>query len=178
MSYWYEVFDNEEVQFSTRTQVAKLGALGGAATAATVTGLALGHAALVPMWAALGVLVLVWLGVIRYSAHRFERLQRVVWCVKISDRHVVGYDYARHRTTLDWTEVERVALTREGLLLAGPDRRALEVPVLFPDFAALSHRIVHYAEFYSVPVFVDGQPWQAIDVYAHFPDLRAGVLPR
>lgn len=178
MSYWYEVFDNEDVQFSTRKQVGALGGLAAAAAAVTATGLAAGHIGVVPMPAALGALVLVWLGVIRYSTRRLERLRRVVWCVKISDRRVVGYDYARHRTTLDWLDVEHIVLTRESLLLAGPDRRAIEVPVLFQDYAALAHRIVHYAEFYEVPVLVGDQPWQSIDVYAHFPELRPNAVRR
>lgn len=174
----YEVFDNEVVHFSTRKQAGALGALAASAGGVTALGLAAGHVGLAPMPAVLAGLVLVWLGVIRYSTHRLSRLRRVMWCVKISDRRVVGYDYARHRTTLDWLQVERVALTRHGLVLAGPGRRAIEVPALFPDYPALAHRVVQHAEFYDVPVFVDGRPWQALDVYAQFPELAGMEMRR
>lgn len=176
MASRYEVFDNEEVQLTTRKQVAALGAFAAAAAGSTAAGLAAGHVGLVPMPAALGVLVLVWLGVIRYSTRRLGRLRRVMWCVKLSDRRVVGYDYARRRITLDWLDVRRVALTRHGLVLVGPGRRGIEVPALFPDYAALAHQVVRHAEFYDVPVFVDGRPWEALDVYAQFPELGGAAL--
>ena len=64
-----------------------------------------------------------------------------------------------------------VDLTRDGLLIVGPALFAFEIPHLFPDFAPLSHSVVYYAELNGVPVFIDGQPWQDLDVYQLFPFL-------
>ena len=177
MPHWFEVFDNEQVQFLTRQQVAMLTAMVVGTTAFTISVLALGHVQLIPMPLALVLLFTAWLGTIRYLSTRLRRLRRVVWCVKISDRCVVGYDYTRRKTTMDWLDVARVELTSDGLVLAGTGELFFEVPHLFPDFAELSHRIVHYAESYGVPVFINGQPWQQLDVYDCFPFLKENASP-
>jgi hypothetical protein len=107
----------------------------------------------------------------RLLARRFGRLRRIVWCVKISDRRIEGYGYNRRKIAFDWLQVHRVELTEAGLTVVGPDSQCIDVPHLFPDFAELSHRIVGHAEFYGVPIFIDGRPWQSLDVYALFPFL-------
>lgn len=169
---WYEVFDNEEVHYLTRTQVARLGRLAMIMLALSIGGVALGHEELLPWPLVLFAITCAWFMTLVWTMHRLRQLRRVVWCVKISDRRVVGYDYARRRTVLDWTNIERVELADTGLLIVGPAPISLEVPHLFPDFAVLSHRILQHAEFYEVPVYLHGQPWQDLNVYRLFPFLE------
>lgn len=171
MPYWYEVFDNEEVQLLTRRQVGQLSGIVVATIVFTLSGLALAHAGAVPLGLVGLFIVAVWLAAVRWIATRLRQLRRVVWCVKLSDRAIVGYDYTRQKTSLDWTRVERVELAGGGLTVYGPAPCSFEIPHLFPDFAELSHRILHYAEFYDIPVFIDGQPLHQLDVYALYPFL-------
>ena len=171
MSHWYEVFDDEQVQFVTRKQVATLSFFFFASVALTGAAFAIGQWDNLPTALTGGFILLAWLVMIRWASRRLRSLRRIMWCLKLSDRRLVGYDYARRKTSLDWTHVERVELVRKGLRIYGPPPCYLEIPTLFPDFATLSHRIVSYAEFYEVPVFVDGQPWQSLDVYALYPFL-------
>ncbi len=167
----FEVFDNEQVQFLTRRQAALLtGLIIGmiAVTAAAMAGVHIGLAPLVP--AALFIFA-AWLSLLGYVRKRIQELRRVVWCVKLSERSIVGYDYARRKTTFDWIHVRRVELKRDGLTVIGPEEKILEVPHLFTDFPTLSHRIAEHAEFYSIPLFIDGEPLQNVDVYSVFPFL-------
>ena len=177
MPYWYEVFDNEEVQLLTRRQVGQLSGVAVATIVLTLSVLALAHAGAVSLAPAALVIVAAWLATVRWIASRLRRLRRVVWCVKISDRAIVGYDYTRQKTALDWTKVERVELAGRGLRVFGPPPCSFEIPHLFPDFAELSHRVLFYAEFYDVPVFIDGQPLQELDVYALYPFLAENASP-
>ncbi len=171
MSNWYEVFDNEEVQRYARKQAAHLTAVAAAVVVLTLACAALALEGLLPLPVAGILLVLTWFGAVRWIALRMRRLRRLVWCIKLSEERVVGYDYTRRKAVLAWNRVRRVDLTGDGLLLVGADLCTFEIPHLFPDFAALSHRVVHYAEVNAVPVFIDGQPWQTLDVYRCFPFL-------
>ncbi len=171
MSHWYEVFDNEAVQLYARKQAARLTVVTAAAILISLFGLALGSEGYVPMPAIGGLLFFIWFVVVHWMARRMRKLRRLVWCIKLSEDRIVGYDYTRRKAILAWTRVERVDLTRDGLLIVGPELFAFEIPHLFPDFAALSHRVVHYAEVNGVPVSIDGQPWQELDVYQLFPFL-------
>jgi hypothetical protein len=174
MAEWYEVFDNEQVQLDTRKRVARLaGAV--VVLVGAVVGLApvLLHLLPSPLLAvALSAAAL--LGVFAWASRAFLRLRSVVWCIKLSVHRVVGYDYARRKTVLPWTEIERVELDAGGLVIAGAPRegrpgRVLRIPFLFPDFARLSHRAVEYAEAHGLPVCIEGRPWQLLDVSALYP---------
>lgn len=176
MASWYEVFDNEEVLYETRRHV---GILSGFASATVVVSLILALLAYADGIAGallLAALLVLWVALALWTARRVRQLRRVVWCIKLSDRQLVGYDYARNKLTIDWTKVERIEMRDDGLQVVGP-ACTLEVPHLYPDFAALSHRIAHYADFYETPVFVDGHPWQQLDVYQVYPFLADSVLP-
>ncbi len=174
---WYAVFDNDEVHYLTRKQVARLGVLAMSALTLTLGAVAAGHEALLPWALLLPALATLWIGLLAWTIHRLRQLRRVVWCVKLSDRRVIGYDYARRRTVLDWTVIERIELTDSGLLFVGPPPASLEVPLLFPDFAVLSHHALGHAEFYGIPVYVHGRPWQELDVYNLFPFLAPSAGP-
>lgn len=178
MADWYEVFDNEQVQLETRQRVGRL-------VVALVAGIALG-AGSVPVLAfylgspllALGIGGIALIGAAVAASRAFLRLRSVVWCVKLSVHRIVGYDYARRKATIPWTRVERIELDRRGLVIAeapheGIPGRVLCIPHLFPDFAALSHRVVEYAEAHGLPVCVNGRPWQFLDVAALYPFMAA-----
>lgn len=174
MAEWYEVFDNEQVQLDTRKRVARLAGavvvLVGAAVGLAPVLLYLLPSALLAVALVGGAL----LGVFAWASRAFLRLRSVVWCIKLSVHRVVGYDYARRKAVLPWTEVERIELDAGGLVIAGVPRegrpgRVLRIPFLFPDFARLSHRAVEYAEAHGLPVCVEGRPWQLLDVSALYP---------
>lgn len=171
MQSWYEVFDNVQVQLMTRRQAAKLTALAAAAVGLSVSLLLLPQLAAVPFSLVVVVVLAGWVATFVWCARRYRRLRCVVWCVKLSDREIVGYDFARRKTRVDWLDVERVELEKTGLQVVGPDPFRLEISHVFPDFAQLSHRIIHYADFYDIPIHVDGGPWQLLDVYDLFPFL-------
>lgn len=174
MSDWYEVFDNEQVQFDTRRRVARL-----VGVLVVVLGTIAGAIPLILLYVpfpvlALGLVGLAVAGLLGWASRAFLRLRSVVWCVKLSVHRVVGYDYARRKSVLAWTEVERVELDAAGLVIAqapteGRPGRVLRIPHLFPDFPRLSHRVVEYAEAHSLPVCVDGRPWQLLDLSALYP---------
>lgn len=174
MPDWYEVFDNEQVQFATRQRVARLVVI-----LAASLGLVVG---LVPVMAfylpstllAIGLGGSVLLAISVWASRAFLRLRSVVWCVKLSVHRVVGYDYARRKSTIPWTRVERVDLDAQGLVISeapheGVPGRVLRIPHLFPDYAALSHRVVEYAEAHGLPVCVGGRPWQFLDLPTIYP---------
>lgn len=171
MSYWYEVFDNEQVQFATRKQAATITAVLAAMAGVSVAGIAFMSTATVHPVITVVSLIIGWMLTIKWAYRRLQRVRRVMWCVKISDRRIVGYDYSRRQTVLDWMQVKTVELTDTGLVVKGLDNQSLEITHLFPEFAELSHRVAFYADIYDIPVFVDGLPWQNIDVYDVFPFL-------
>lgn len=177
MSNWYEVFDNEEVQWHARRQATRLTMAAAAAVLITfcIAVLALDGWLALPI--AGGLLVTTWLGAVYGISRRLRRLRRVVWCIKLSEERVVGYDYTRHKAVMAWAKIQRAELTRDGLLLVGEGACTFHIPHLFPDFAVLSHRVVYYAEQHGVPVFLDGRPWQDLDVYRVFPFL-ADAAPK
>lgn len=169
MSRWYEVFDNEEVQRLARNRRMLL--VRGLALVSILTllllGYAIGHPAAVPVTSL--IVAGLWVGACLWWIRTDEHLRRIVWCVKISDRHIVGYDYARRKTEIDWVHVRTVRLTPSGLNVESRNGPVIEIPHLFPDFSVLSHRIVEYAELYGAPVCVDRVPWQHIDVHELYP---------
>lgn len=175
MSHWYEVFDNDRVQFITRKKAAKLIRILVAGLVISGLSLAIGFSfkPFLPLIIS-GVLILLFV-IFWWITARLRTLRRVVWCVKISDRRIEAFDYTRKKITLDWTKVQRVELNTDGLTMFGPKFCALEIPHLFTDFSTLSHRIIGFSELYEIPVFVDGQPWQSIDVYTLFPFLEEGT---
>lgn len=171
MSHWYEVFDNEDVQEQAHKQAAHLTVVAATVVLATLVGAALGSEDYLPLPLVGGALAATWLGTAHWIANRMRKLRRLVWCLKLSDERIVGYDYTRRKVVMDWNRVRRIELTGDGLLVIGPDLFAFEIPHLFPDFADLSHRVVYHAERHHIPVFIDERPWQEVDVYHLFPFL-------
>lgn len=178
MGSWYEVYDAEVVQKRARRQVSHV-----------VTGVAVSVSmglALVPvayLYApspALGLLVLCTAVVlsIAWATYRVLAMRSLMWCVKISVHRLVGYDYARRRTELAWTDVERVEVDREGLRVVGVPQRGRPGTVLFissdfPDYVHLSHRVVEYAEAHRLPICLHGRPWQLLELGVLYPFLAS-----
>ncbi len=178
MPHWYEVFDNEEVQRLSRKRAAALIALATTLFVGTLTLLVMNREGVVSTTPAGTLITSSWLAAAWWITRRLRRLRRLVWCVKLSDNRIEGYDYTRRKTVFEWREVERLELTRHGLVVIGPDECSLEIPHLFPEYALLSHRVVQYADAYGIPIFVNGRPWEDLDVYALFPFLEADSSTR
>lgn len=173
MADYFEVYDNEQVQLVTRRQATFTFVVLAGAIAGSLLLIVLTREAVVPFWAGLSLTLIVW-GVAAYRlAHHFSRTNHVVWCVKISVAQVAGYDYARRQTSLFWTDVREVDLCDQGLRIRGVTDKHIEIPHLFPDFPSLSHRIVEHAERHHVPIFVDGRPFEDLDLYALYPFLSS-----
>lgn len=167
----YEIYENEEIHCRTRRQVRRLGGIALAALVFTMALAALhAHRTLSTLLLSTG-LSLAWTGTIGWTAFRLWHLRHVAWCVKISPREIVGYDYARRRHRLSWKEVQRLSITDENLRLNDVNGCWLEIPTRFRDYPALSHRLLQLSEQRNVPVYVDDQPWEQIDVYQLFPSL-------
>ncbi|NNE69502.1 MAG: hypothetical protein HKN29_03965 [Rhodothermales bacterium] len=173
MSHWYQVFDDEHVNRVTRAAArrhalgaAALGLFSGAVLVASVMGAYSIFPAVLVVAGAWG-----WAGAALYRY--WSRIRRQVWCVKISDREVVGYDYRRKRIRIDWIAASSVDVRRDGLLITADNERRLEVPAGFPEFTALSQAVVEQAEFYVVPILIDGAPLNQVELDALFPFLGA-----
>lgn len=171
MTHWYEVFDNEQVRLLTGKQAATLTVVPVSVLAATFVLVAMSRSGLLSEVTAGALIFPAWLGSLVWMVRRVLRLRRLVWCLKLSDEAIGGYDYARRQTVIRWDDVQRIQLTENGLIVEGPEGRSLEISHLFPDFYILSHRIFQYAEANGVALYVNGRPWEEVDVYALYPML-------
>ena len=171
MAPWYEVYDNVQVHLLTRTQAAKMTATATVVLMFSIGCLAFGLEGTLPilMAAPVGisaVVIFAW-----RSTRQLRRLRRLVWCIKLCDREIVGYDYARRKVTIGWSSAERIEVGDRSLVVVGPGSVSLEIAHLFPDFSEVSHRIAHYAEIHRVPLFVRGRPWQQLNLHDVYPFL-------
>ena len=172
MSSWYEVYDNVDVHLMTRKRAAAMTAIVTLVIMFSIASLAVGLEGSVPLPIAGLLIVAAWIVFGWWCALRYRSLRRQVWCVKLSDIEIVGYDYARRRSDVEWCRVARVEIGDAALFVVGRSGLTLEIAHLFQDFAELSHRIMHYAERYGIPVYIDGRPWQQLDVYDVYPFLH------
>lgn len=172
MSCWYEVFDNEDVQLSTRRKVTALSAVATVAATATLICLSALSSGSINAVGAVAVLIAIWIGTGVWCIARLRALRRVAWCLKISDESVLAYDYSRKKILIPWSRIQRVEWTDRSVLIAGPPPCTVEIPRLFGDFAALSHLLRSHAERRRVPIYVDGRPVTDLDVYQIYPFLR------
>lgn len=168
---WYDVYDNVEIQLITRRQAAAVMVIAAIVLASSLLLLALGIAGRFPLALSLLTAAAAGGGFSWWLVRRIRRLRRIVWCVKLSREEVVGYDYARRRRSISWRQVERIDLGDGSLTIVGPHPLSLEITHHFREFAQVSHRIIYYADHFGIPVFVNGKPWQHLDVYDVFPFL-------
>lgn len=168
---WYDVYDNVEIQLITRKQAAVVTGLAAVVLAVALLCLVLGAMGRLPFVPSFLAAVVASSSFAWWLMRRIRRLRRIVWCVKLSREEVVGYDYARHRRAIPWRKVERIELGDDGLTVVGPQPFELQIAHVFREFPQVSHRVIHYADRYGIPVFVNGKPWQHINIYDVFPFL-------
>lgn len=169
----YVTFDNEDVHLHTRQQVALMVDVIASALSCTVF-LVLGALiGLLPVIITAGGLLLAWMCIAGWTLLRLRRLRRIAWCVRLSDHRVVSYDYTRRPTRTPWRHLQRVDLKNRALHLVGPNPKLIEVPHRFGNFSDVSHAIVDHAEENNIPVHVDGQRWDTLNVYTLYPGLDA-----
>ncbi len=171
MGRWYQVFDDERVNLVTRSAARRHAA--GATALGLVSGVALFASLVGPLSIYPVVVALVglwgWAGAALFRV--WSDLRRQVWCLKISDREVVGYDYRRKRIRIDWIDAVGVDVNNRGLAIVAAKDRRLEVPVRFPSYTELCHTVLEHAEFYEVPVLIDGAPLESVAARDVFPFL-------
>lgn len=178
MAAWYEVFDNQDALLESRHRVWRLtrGYAFVAIGLAVAAPLAVLHAPGGPWLAAFGALALVGAGLFVLRALRM--LHGVAWCVRLSFHGLVA-DFGQRRTAMRWSQVSRVEVDDEGLTVVGSDEEGvvmrLRLPGTFPRYTQLSHRVVEYAEAHRRPLFVDGKPWQLLDLQVLYPFLADTV---
>jgi len=180
MPEWYEVFEDERGLRETRVGI------GQRAVAFGIGGVLLGLSAFVlPAGGGEQVALGAGLLAVASAAWLVQGLREIrdrVWCVKVSARRVVGYDLAQQRMAVDWGDVDCVEIDRRGVMVRGRDEAGtpcrLRIAPSFPDYTALSHRFVEYAEMHTRPVYLDGRPWQLLDLHAVYPFLAETVPAR
>ena len=169
MAEWCEVFSDERVRALVRARARRL-----VVGFALASGFLVAAAPLVTVWwppiagpAALtcGV-VLTALAVV--TLRRLARLHRMLWRVELSVGRVVAHDVGGRRVSVVWPALDAVDVRHDGIAFAGRDgggrRVRFVVPRTLPQFTALGHRAVEYAEAFGRPLWVDGQPWDRLDV--------------
>ena len=179
MAEWFQVFDDERVLVSVRTEARRLviafalvsGALVALAPLSTLVApayagfVALGCGAALTAYAA-------WL------LRRLGQLHGRLWRIELSFRRVVAHDAGGRRVSLAWRALDHIDVRADGVVLSGRTdlgrRVRVRVSASMPQFASLGHRAVEYAEAFGRPVWVEGRPWEAIDVAEIHPALRAG----
>lgn len=168
MAAWFEVFDNDVVLERTRKEINGLYASLAVAVILPITLLPLFLTNQEVLWA-LFVGGFAIFGVYELLQLIAERRQ-IVWCIKLSDHQIIGYDYARTKRVMDWTQMDHIELTDVSLIVRPQTGPAFEIPHLYPDFATLSHRIIEYADLYHIPICINGAPWEDIDLRSIYPD--------
>lgn len=124
--------------------------------------------------AVLSAVVLVAYGI--WLILRLNHIHRTLWRFDVSVHRALGFDTGRRSRALTWSNVQQVEVEDSGLTLVGRTHGSwvrLRIPRSFPRYTALAHRVVDYAEAHNRPVWVDGQPWQLLDVETLYPFLRS-----
>lgn len=173
----YELFHATHIQRAARRRVHRLYGVALGLILITVLSFALERLGLLPMAAVAWILAGSWLLGVGITARRLRHVRRTVWCVKVAGDALVGYDHARRKTRLEWTVIHHINLTDEALVVVKSPHCCFRIATTFPEYAALSHRIVQYANRHGITVCIDGRPWHQFDVYALYPFLTTGKPP-
>ena len=167
----YTLFEANHIQRAIRYRMARLnGVFWGivlVTMGAALLSRALIHVGPVALASGVGGLMLIAIGVGWW--HR--ALSRTVWCVKVVSDAVVGYDCARRKTVFSWCNVRRIDLTDEALWIVQSPYHVMTISTSFDDFSALSHQILKGAEDHGIPLYIDGQSLDEMDVYVLCPFL-------
>ncbi|MFW5972644.1 MAG: hypothetical protein ACOCTG_01520 [Bacteroidota bacterium] len=172
MSRWFEVFDNEEVQLTTRRKVTTLCVLVVSAVILTFVCAIAAFSNQMTSSGGFWMVALIWTATAAWCGARLRRLRRVAWCLKVSNDSLVAYDYARKKTIIPWHDVSRIDWTGRSLLITGPPPCSIEIPDLFSDFAALSHTVYDCAARSNVPIYLESRELDDLDIHSVYPFLR------
>nr|BCX01327.1 MAG: hypothetical protein KatS3mg041_1373 [Bacteroidota bacterium] len=112
-----------------------------------------------------------WLVLLALVSMLLVRMQRRVWCVQISPEAIVGYDYARRKTRIDWLYAERVDLDQRGIRIRNSRGRDIEIPADFDRFPEVGELVFRYAERYQVPLYIEGRAWHELTIEKIYEDL-------
>jgi len=146
MPRWYEVFDNEEVLYRTRSHILWLSGLlllmvffGMAITSYLIF---IPQPLTLPVISTYAILSLLSVGI----TLRIYQLRKTVWCIKLSEVDIIGYTHSRRRITLPWEEIKHINLTHHGLLIVSQNpSQKLFIPHAFTSYHVLSHQLVALA---------------------------------
>ncbi len=116
-----------------------------------------------------GLLCLLWGSLTAWAALRLYRLQHQVWRLHLSESKLIGYDYGRQAWVIDWMHLDRLNLTEDGLRVETLDGRHLVIPNGHADFSALSHALLDYAEHLGCPLYLNGRPFETVDLRTLLP---------
>ncbi|MEM1055536.1 MAG: hypothetical protein AAGI52_08405 [Bacteroidota bacterium] len=107
------------------------------------------------------------------TIRRLAKLRRRVWRVAVSSRHVVALDAGRRQMAVSWSAVERVEVDDAGLTLVARGVEGLpfrlHIRRHFAPYVTLAHELVARAERRRCAIWVNGRPWQLLDVSALLP---------
>lgn len=177
MAEWFEVYDAKGVLRRARRRASRL-----VWTYALVSGVLIA-AAPVAMFVlprgGMPVAGLCAFGLVGYGIWlmiRLNQIHRKLWRFDVSVHRALGYDTGRRSRALTWSNVYQVEVDDSGLTLVGRTHGSwvrLQIPKTFPKYTSLAHRVVDYAEAHDRPVWVDGRPWEMLDLQALYPFLRS-----
>ncbi|GAB5534573.1 MAG: hypothetical protein Rubg2KO_08220 [Rubricoccaceae bacterium] len=173
MAEWFEVYDAKGVLLRARRRATRLVWI-----YALVSG-ALVAAAPIAMFVlprgGVAVAVTCAIGLVMYGLWLIIRLNQIhskLWRFDVSVHRALGFDTGRRSRALAWPDVHQVEIESDGLTLVGRTHGSwvrLHVPTSFPHYTALAHRVIEYAEAHDRPVWLDGHPWQELDLVEVYP---------
>ncbi|CAM3289896.1 hypothetical protein [Rhodothermus bifroesti] len=111
-----------------------------------------------------GLLCISWGILAAWAALRLHRLQQLFWRITFSDTAITGYDYSRHAHTIGWHAIERLELTDQDLRLHTENGRQLIIPNYHAAFPVLGRILIDWAERTGCPLYLNGQPFEAINI--------------
>ncbi len=163
------VFEDERVLRQLRRQVAWTVIVAAAGFVGGLVLLSLMSRTQIADLSVAGVLCLGWGGLTAWAALRLYRLQQHIWRLQLSATALTGYDYGRHAWRIDWGLLDHVELTDHDLRLTTRDGRRFIIPGHHTDFSELGHALVEQAERLGCPLYVNGRPFEAIDIRTLLP---------
>lgn len=103
------------------------------------------------------------------ASRRLLHLRRNVWCMHLTRYRMTGINHLGHPFIFQWRTIEQVNLTDDGLTITGLNGHTKQqeiacIPQSFRNYTNLAHRVVRCAEEYSVPVCINGRPWQLLSL--------------
>lgn len=177
MAEWFEVYNAKSVLVRARRRARRLmwtyAAVSGALIAVAPV------AVFVLPRGGFAVAVVSAIGLVAYGIWvvvRLNHIHRKLWRLDVSVHRALGFDTGRRSRALTWSNVEKVEVDAAGITLIGRTHGSwvrLRVPTSFPRYTSLSHRVVEYAEAHGRPIWVDGKPWQMLDLETLYPFLRS-----